>query len=167
MRFRGKMTAAGALAVSAGAVVGGMLVTSNAMAATPAATKGTVTIVSMKAGDDQPVTCTYDDVDLPAPSAADGLRVGTGPSLEKGSAGDGPTFTSVQPDPSRPKLVQSVGRVTAGTAAGGSATGGVVDPSAHGAGDGPVTAAFGPGSSGARQGTAEECAALKATIPAP
>ncbi|MCU1501978.1 MAG: hypothetical protein JWM12_1332 [Ilumatobacteraceae bacterium] len=105
MRTRRKLTAIGALTLAGSAVVGGALVTSHAMAASTTPTKGTITVVSMQAGADSAIQCTYDGVDLPSPAGVPGsggaaltgavaVPPDGGPNLIVRADGDGPQLVS-------------------------------------------------------------------------
>ena len=153
MRAGTKWKAGGAVLLSCAAVAGGMLVTSQAMAADPAPPTGTVTIVSMTAGDDEAVTCTYDDVALPAPPAgmpqpADGPTLVTSGSQQAGDPG--PTLTGPGPEAGT-----GAGVILSASAAAGN------EPGAA-----PKTVTF-DGTTGGRQGTPDECAAMRETLPTP
>ena len=77
MRTRQKLTVLGACALSTGAVLAGVSVTSHAMADIPEPLKGTVTVISQTSGSD-PIKCVYDDIDLPAPGSGAGTGAGVG-----------------------------------------------------------------------------------------
>jgi len=171
MRTRQKLTAAGAIALATTAIGGGAVVTSHAMADSPVSAKGTMTVVSMT-DRTEPIKCVYDNVDLPAPPAGAGqpqfntdtpgeaggvLNVITGSA--QGGDGAGPaTATRV--------AVSSAVAVSAGSAGGAPS----VVVSSHGDAVPPLPLPAGAkviDLSDAREGTADECAALQSTAPLP
>jgi len=172
MRTRQKLTAAGAITLATTAIVGGAVVTSHAMADSPVPAKGTMTVVSMTNGSD-PIKCVYDNVDLPAPPAGAGqphfstgtasetgamLNVVTGSAQAAGGTGPGTAAAGV--------VVSGAGAVSAGSADGA--------PSLVISNDGDGLPPLPPPAgakvidlSNAREGTADECAALQSTAPLP
>jgi len=170
MRARTKVTAGGAALLSCAAIAGGMLVTSQAMAEdiTPT-TRGTLTIVSATAGADEAVTCTYEDVELPAPPAAPGDAHGPTLVTSGGEQSDdpGPVFSTSGEVGAGGGVVVS-GHAVVEAAGGADAEVGAVSVEGGGvpAPDGAPTIQF-DGVNGARKGTAEECAALFETMPTP
>ena len=154
------------------AIVGGAVVTSHAMADSPVPQKGTMTVVSMTDGSD-PIKCVYDDVDLPTPPAGAGQ-----PHFSTDTPGEAGAVLNVVTG-----SAQAVDGTGPGTAAAGVAVSGAVAVSA-GSGDGlPSLVVSGDGDalpplplpdgaklidfSDAREGTADECAALQSTAPLP
>ncbi len=149
MRTRHKLTVAGALTLAAGTIGTGALITSHAMADSTPPAKGTVTVVSMSPGSDTAITCTYDDIDLPAlspgRSAGDprSVVIGTRTSGEDGSTGTLPPLNAGTPG--TPGTVQiSGGEQSAGTDTSGAEASGTETSGTESAG--PVTAGgSGPG----------------------
>ena len=170
MRTRQKLTAAGAITLATTAIVGGAVVTSHAMADSPVSAKGTMTVISMTNGSD-PIKCVYDDVDLPTPPAGAGE-----PHFSTGTPGEAGAMLNVVTG-----SAQAVDGAGPGTAAAGVAVSGAVAVSAGSADGQPSLVVSGTGDalpplpapagakvidlSDAREGTADECAALQSTAP--
>ncbi|MCU1393312.1 MAG: hypothetical protein JWM34_1740 [Ilumatobacteraceae bacterium] len=192
MRARKQLTAIGAIALATAAIGGGAAVTSHAMGSTSPPIKGTLTIVSMAAGADGAITCTYDDVDLPAPGVVGTVGsvstgTGTAPSAVTGEAGSVGVVTATASADGDGKplpglITGEAGSVTIGTGDGtgpsletagappaGSVTIGTIVAEGNVAGGPTLTPVTGAvpaivlDSNDARPGTAEECAALKPT----
>ena len=184
MRKRNKIITAGAIAVAAGAVVAGSTVTANAMASGPKGSTNTATIgiVTQDPKGDGLISCTYTDVELPAlPDVPGGLKIESsvgpvGDASRAGSSGglvisadtSGVPTAAVPAEGSAPDGPSTNVVVASGTAtqAGGDGAplpGGV--PAI--AGSISVGTDGVPTVTGARQGTDEECAALRPQIPVP
>ncbi len=157
MNKRTMLIAGASLGVACVSVVGGALISSSAMAASTDGTTGTLTIIRAVDGQD-PVTCTFDDVALPAVPAFD-PSVGTGSGARTSTEDGGPS------------IVSSAGEV-AGLPEDGAEVG--VATSIHivgvaGADDAgklppPPDGATVLSSADARVGTAEECAAMRSAM---
>ncbi|MCU1361416.1 MAG: hypothetical protein JWN99_2705 [Ilumatobacteraceae bacterium] len=171
MRTRQKLTAIGALTLASTAIGGGALVTAHAMTDEAPATTGTMTVISLSAGDDEAIQCTFDDVDLPvAVISTDGAGIGAGVSTHIVVAGSTEigTATATEGDTLPALPAGEPGQPT------------VVFGSAQ-TGDGPTSITNGTPPDGAdalplltvssedtRPGTDAECAALRpGTTPAP
>lgn len=172
MRTRQKLTAVGACALATAAVLGGASVTSHAMGDSPTPDKGTMTVIAMTADSDGAIKCVYDDIDLPTAPAG---GIGTGFGTQSGTAiqghaeaidvvtGSGPVDADGNPVAGA-VMVSSASVASADGKPGGAPTltvnaGAAGDPALPPLPDGAVVV----NSDDARQGTAEECAALKPT----
>ena len=167
MRVRQKLTAVGACALATTAVLGGAAVTSHAMGESPAPDTGTMTVIAMTSETDGAIKCVYDDIELPAPPSGAGVKFTTEAGGVVGShaqaiyavSGAGPVDADGKP-------AAGAVMVSAGSATGPDGT--TSDqPSFTVAGGEPgqlpplPDGAVVLNSDDARDGTAEECAALK------
>ena len=157
MNKRTMLIAGASLGVACVSVVGGALISSSAMAAPIDGVTGTLTIVRAVDGQD-PITCTFDDVALPAVPAFD-PSVGSGDDAHPSTDADGPSVVfgseaggvSDVPDGGAVIGVSQSVHVVGGPGAGGDA--GELPP--------PPDGAVVFSSDDARVGTAEECAAIR------
>lgn len=153
MRMRHTKVTAVSLGVAVASMVGGALVTSSASAASAPDDTATVTVMSIQAGDTQPVTCTYDNILGPGasivwPRPVAGTTDGPPSGRATVSGGDGADVW-VQAVPVAPGSMESrVARVSGGAGDG--------LPRVH---DGM----FAISTVDARPGTPEECEALRPT----
>jgi hypothetical protein len=180
MRARHGLKVGGALALAAGTIGAGALITSHAMAASTPSAKGTLTIVAMAPGSDTAITCTYDDVDLPAvpPAGTPGHTFvnGTRLSTERGPNGtDAPTPHSATAGTAG-TAQSSDGTETAGTVlTAGGGPGQITTGVAVAVGAGEASATPAPDAipviqlngHDARPGTPAECDALRPTVQLP
>jgi len=173
MRTRQKLTAAGAITLATTAIIGGAVVTSHAMADSPIPAKGTMTVVSMTNGSD-PIKCVYDNVDLPTPPDVAGQpHFSTGTPGEAGAVLNVVTGSAQAADGTGAATAGGIA-VSGGVAVSAAAADGVPHLVVSGDGDALPPLPAPPGAevidlSDAREGTADECAALQstATLPGP
>jgi hypothetical protein len=188
MRKRNLIVGGGSLAIACAAIATGALVSSNAMAASDAPTDGTATIsvVSLSSDGSDPIMCTYDDIQLPM-----GGVVLDATAMPLGGMPEGAVLTGPGPVSVSSATVDASGAATVITGTDGSVPpelgtqigAGSISITATAAAGGPGEISSVPSMPGlgavvlstdsARQGTAEECAALKppfaagAGMPAP
>ena len=171
MRARQKLTALGACALATTAVLGGAAVTSHAMGDNPTPDKGTMTVIAMTSDSGGAIKCVYDDIDLPTPPAG-GIGAGFGThsgSVFQGQAeaidvvsGQGPVDADGKPVAGA--VMVSTGSVPSADGKPGTAPTFTVNDGTPGEALPPLPeGAVVLNSADARQGTAEECAALKPT----
>jgi len=191
---RNKVFAGVSLAVAAAAVGAGALISSNAMADdAPAPSAGTVDVVTIGPDGDTPVHCSFDDLEMPtlvmsAPSDITGgavavaVGVSVDGSLPPGVPADGGGTLTVSGGGSSdaPKVVVGGSGTITGSVTNGSIPAGAIPVGSGEAGTlvisgnaTPIDIAGGVPPEGlpklisadqAREGTAEECAAIRANF---